>query len=345
MTTIANFNLIERMSRDMKIIKYPNEKWEHYTGRVIYSAIALWIKTCTLDRDLFEEDRQCRSKRYVYQRCSQILSELLALVPEAYNWFWNEDLLNQKDNEDPIRLIRDRMLRSGEIIELGFDTDIAIPNERTMALTESLSRVISIETYKYKRIFSSGLAWLVKESNNVDTMNYRVLRPTEFLNWLFQSVNWETTPLRAEIEYFNPYSRHALSKAWSNTKPPSMDHNIYLGRSELYKDLKDYYLICNDVNGTRWCKLHSFFLEQKEGYRIMLALRKLADNPVKAKVIVHNHMCELRLFSKLPLREEITLQTYCWPKNNIRDTFNYIMPIEIWPYIKNIIETLEMEVE
>jgi len=337
-----NSTLINTMASDMNLSKYPNEDWEQYVGRVIYTAMVLWIKTSTLDTDFFNEMVRGRSKHYIFQKCSHVLMEILSVVPEAYSWFWSKYEQSPKNNNHPIRILRERMLQAGEIVEVGFKSDIAIPDKKMEILTSNVIRIIGMEPQRYHNLVPSGLTWLLKGDNPVNT-NETTL-PTEFLEWIVKSAKWETTPIMFEMEYFNPYKKSAPYKSWITNLTFNNEEEIILGRTDMYNDQKEYYLIKKTLTDIFWYKLNQFFVDQKAERRIILALRKQVNNPVTAQAVVQSNNCLLKLFSLLPMQEEIIIQTFCWPQNGIADKLNYVMPVEIWPYIRGVLDELEIEV-
>ena len=114
-------DLTYEMAKDMKINPYPNEKKGYYLARLVYSATAHWMRYATQDCTLF--GNTYKSKVYILNRGTEILKNLLECVPEAKDWF-----LSEVDSiDDVIRDIREKMLVSGELVEISDRSKITIP--------------------------------------------------------------------------------------------------------------------------------------------------------------------------------------------------------------------------
>lgn len=83
--------ILVAMASDMKITKYESESDAQYTQRVLYSALACWIKAATLDRDMSEPSASGASKKHIKEKCTQILEAALDRIPEARGYFYPED--------------------------------------------------------------------------------------------------------------------------------------------------------------------------------------------------------------------------------------------------------------
>ena len=60
--------ILVAMASDMKITKYESESDAQYTQRVLYSALACWIKAATLDRDISKPASVGTSKKHIKKR-------------------------------------------------------------------------------------------------------------------------------------------------------------------------------------------------------------------------------------------------------------------------------------
>ena len=45
-----NKNMVETMQNDMHLFPYRDESISNYLGRLVYSALSYWIRTCIMDR-------------------------------------------------------------------------------------------------------------------------------------------------------------------------------------------------------------------------------------------------------------------------------------------------------
>ena len=76
----------------------------------------------------------------------------------------------------------------------------------------------------------------------------------------------------------------------------------------------------------------------------MYALRDGAQNNAEAKISLHDTHINLRFFAYLPEREATLLESYAWPQKNISDKLGWIMPVDIWGFIKPNIEGLGIKI-
>lgn len=73
------------MAADLGINRYGNESETQYCNRVLYSAMASWIKASALDRLVtsVQTDNTGVSRRHILDKCTSILSEMLKRFPES----------------------------------------------------------------------------------------------------------------------------------------------------------------------------------------------------------------------------------------------------------------------
>ena len=90
--------MLATMSEDLKIKRYSTETQVQFETRVLYSAIASWMKAAALDRPLAGEisKEPGVSKRHLLDTCSKVLEEYLCRFPASRTWFFSS-----ADSEDP----------------------------------------------------------------------------------------------------------------------------------------------------------------------------------------------------------------------------------------------------
>ena len=151
-----------------------------------------------------------------------------------------------------------------------------------------------------------------------------------------------------KLKIFNPESKKIPSKSWDLDKVNISKDNIYLVKEEDSKrKWETQYFLLKKENGLRYAIsiINSTLVEWKEYRRLILALRKNRNNSAKVQVKDADNYKILKFFVGLPLKEQILIETYCWPRNNIYNTREYIVPIEIWEYIKEILKKIYIEIE
>lgn len=129
--------ILVAMASDMKITKYESESDAQYTQRVLYSALACWIKAATLDRDMSEPSASGASKKHIKEKCTQILEAALDRIPEARGYFYPEDA-----SYDSVTIVRKRLVQNGDIVNVGFDTDMTLVPPSVIPLNNNIVQVI-----------------------------------------------------------------------------------------------------------------------------------------------------------------------------------------------------------
>lgn len=116
--------ILSAMASDMNIVKYKNETDEQYVQRVLYSALACWIKAAALDYRIAQHNTMYSgaSKKHIYEKSTSMLQSMLNRCPEITPWFYAN-----KDNEDPIHIVRRRLIRNGDLQYIGFENTLRLP--------------------------------------------------------------------------------------------------------------------------------------------------------------------------------------------------------------------------
>ena len=179
--------ILVAMASDMKITKYESESDAQYTQRVLYSALACWIKAATLDRDMSQPNAVGASKKHIKEKCTQILEATLDRIPEARSYFYSEDA-----QYDAVTLVRKRLVQNGDIVNIGFDTDMTLVPASVIPLNSGTVQVIG--DFFGNSIFYSGISALRTASNDVIRNN--VAEPRRMLH-LLSCVVWITDSIRA----------------------------------------------------------------------------------------------------------------------------------------------------
>lgn len=101
--------------------------------------------------------------------------------------------------------------------------------------------------------------------------------------------------------------------------------------------MHEYYLVKNKMGTWYNCKLSTFLTEYKEERRIILGLRKKYGNKMTGIYSMMESVVILNLFCRLPLKEQVIIETFCWPLEGLNDRLNYVVPIKLWSEIKDLI--------
>ncbi|CDM70055.1 hypothetical protein CM240_2938 [Clostridium bornimense] len=334
-----NIDLLSSVSKDLKILTYESEPVYQYRGRIIYSAISLLMLACTFDSESpFDKDTIGVSKRYLYNKSSNLLNEYLLLYSDAKQWFYP----NSKCN--PIEIIRTRLLQSGNLINVGFSTNVATQEPYLNQMIDGISRL-----YGYPLDFAngkmSGLTWIVKDNNVVEINNNENI--INFTNNYLNSLRYTEKNVIEGYEFFNPHKQSSnMYNCWED-KPSLISEKYTLLREKVYDYTYNYnYYIKKEHNSSTFIyRIDELSVHERIPTKIMYGLRAIYKNPIKAYYEFHGDYIMIHLKAKLPLSEEISLYTLGWPCKSIDDEFCWLFTSDIWPYIKTILEGLNIIME
>lgn len=320
-------HLIDEMAKDMKIYPYRGEKEKIYRCRLIYSAIAEWMRVST--KDYPDKNVIGKSKSYVLARMKQILSAYIDSFPEIKDWFLSEtDSLG-----DVVRDIREKMLRSGELIEVSEKEKIISASNIIETCGDGVARVygiieenISVEYVGITKIISNSKYEHINSEKKIDT----------FIEWIYSNAMWNVQSDISDYELFDVFSKKPPYQSW--TKKINKSIKYHIGRVSLYNDMHEYWLLKYDNGIWYSAPVSDFLREYKEERRIILALRRANNNSMEASYKHYGSVVQLNLYCKLPIVDESYIETFCWPLRNVMDKLDYVVPFKMWDQISNKLE-------
>ncbi len=320
--------ILHAMAADMGIFKYKNESEVQYCNRVLYSAMASWIKAAALDQPVTSEqtDNPGVSRRHIFDKCEVILNEMLKRFPESKIWFGTD-----KTEESPIALLINRLLRHGDLLHVGFETNLILAGSNGIKLSDRVKcrrgEALSAGTYY------SGIAMLqkIQESKIFDSRAV-----TEITAWFWDYVKyawWKETGIDDNVQYFNAYKRTKNNHTCWQTERPKPIKGLWLIRRTINKNGYEYFLLRKD----EYLYRHQIdFALQKLGEhrRFMIVMRYMADNAVPMQAERFSDHISIKLRIHLPQKESTLLETYAWPHNAVTDRLEWDMDEDVWEFIK-----------
>ncbi|BBK77087.1 hypothetical protein [Clostridium butyricum] len=337
-------NIINFIADDLKIKRYKDEELHRYISRVTYSAVGMWIRAATLDENILDDKSYSvgKSKKYIINRCSSFLENMIQIYPEINEW------LNTNHKRNPIEIIRKRLERGNELVDVGYNTDLALPYYRECPINNSHNVIRGIRFEKFN--VAIGLTQIKRNDNEIydkkklyEFYGISLKKSNELLDEYLNEIQWiEKKNLKDKL-FFNKNSNKILSECWEY-------RNILMdGEITLYKDgLLNFGFVKSVGNNIYTSSLIDRYLVTKfEVRRFMYALKKESNNCFKAqfKNYEEDNLVMLRLFSALPQKEEDTLMLLGWPVNSIEDKYNLLFDKNCWEFVKSIITNLEIELE
>ncbi|HEY9059693.1 MAG TPA: hypothetical protein VIO64_04195 [Pseudobacteroides sp.] len=335
-------DIINQMAKDMSIIRYSFEDDTSYATRVIYSALSEWIKVAILDRDVNDEELYTDgvSKIHVTQKCEKILEAMLAICPEAKNWFYPT-----KKWEYPIREIRKRLEYAGYIVS-GINNSIQLSSPKYASVYDGFylyrgdsfylrSMVSGLGTYIHKQPefgCQSDIKrmFFIPDKNAVDTVR-------DFENSISRSYEKSLNETKSR-EYFNFTSYKSFSESW--------DQAFYQeGKITVYRNgIFDYGLAKFRNRQVYIYQFPKAIISTNDVRRFMYGIKGMYNMECKALIRRHGDAIKMKIFSALPLREQSLLHMMAWPSRDISDITKYIIPVEFTQIIQNTLNNLNIKI-
>lgn len=328
--------LVRLMSTDMNIQQYIGESDIEFAQRIIYSAMACWIKAACLDRDLsLEGTKDGISKKHITERCTDIIDRILNRIPELKPWFYNEK------SDSPVKLIRERLIKSGDISNIGFDTDMTISQEKVKAVSHDIEQICGV--FFGSRIFYSGVSALQK--SNQPLKMERMIPSTEWFKAYCMDSWWKSGAITAESkEFFDCDSLGEPNHSrWIFTEIET-SQKVRLVRIPINKYMYEYYLEKTQNGIWHHHKIDPFLLEIGEHRRIMLVLRKMANHPARVYLRRYCDHIKINIRVHLPQKEQSFLESYAWPSRSIADVLEWTVPLSLTNSIRELFINMEFEI-
>lgn len=332
--------IINAMSKDLGVQRYAEENETHYVCRVLYSGLACWIKATTFDTALSESHLSYTgvSKKHIHDKCGKILSEFMDRFPFVGDWFYGGDR-----SVDPVSVVRQRLFGSGDIIDIGFQTNVGLVKTSELQLTNQLLQTKGVVLQRSS--FYTGVSTVKRvalgcgESPKIQLPNSQ--------EWLFEFVNrawWKKGEVADEqMEYFDAQQYSLNNSIWKGNKFNYVS-GLILCRRQINESSYEYILQKRVSGEVHHHRVDPFLQETREYRRIMFALRSLANNPAPAKAKGSQRNIHLSLRVHLPNKEQQCLESFAWPSNSIDDKLEWDMPYEVWIYIKEELLRLGLNV-
>ena len=328
--------LIERMAADLGIIAYHEESETEFARRVSYSAMSNWAKTIALDKAVGsgEENLIGVSRRHMYERSRAVLDMLCAVIPGLKEWYKVEE-----GEEHPAQLIRTRLLNHGDLVNVGFDTNLALSERYAETLTNHAETAYGV-------LLDEGIQYNGIATVRLREINWASVAPQKAVDWMtgFVKDAWWSSSISnsSRWQYYNPRSKVKNHySAWQDAVP-DMVNGIVMARTVVNVTGYEYYLLKPAERLIH--RLDPFLKERGEYLRLMYALRACCENPVEARLTRYSDHYVLGLSARLPVQEKNLLESYCWPLKHVTDNLNWLMNEYIWDYLNPLVNALGIRI-
>lgn len=207
---MVELDLLQTVAIDLGIERYSVETDAQFNNRVIYSAMACWIKAACQDLPVGGEHSEGVSRRHIHDKCSRILSSFLCRYHSSEPWFVVEEA-----NNDAVSILRSRLLRHQELNNVGFNTSVALAATSNTCLSgglEVIHGMLFLAGAKY-----NGIA-LTKQSAQLDASPRLDVSPVgEWFDSYIKTAWWEPFDASREecLEYFNARRKTSNMHYWN----------------------------------------------------------------------------------------------------------------------------------
>lgn len=333
--------MVATMAMDLNVRQFASETRSQFINRLLYSAIACWIKTASLDdpislpdlgQSVSRQQIQGVSRRHILERCDRVLTEMLQRFPASKSWFEV-----RPGDEKSVSLLRSRLIRHGDLLNIGFQTNLILAPESVTLLSSNLE--CGKGYLLDPSFFYSGIAMLRKREAECCFKGSDRIDSCEWLGNYIKSVQWKPVSHLEDVEYFNPFRKARSNyRCWQDVTPVPVE-GIVFARQKVSLSFTEYLLIKPGEN-TKFHRIDSFFRETKEYRRFQFALRKLVGNDLTANAKIYNDHIHLKLSFDLPEWENRLLESFAWPYSSVSDKLEWDMILPIWFYVKIYLEKL-----
>ena len=320
--------ILYAMASDLGIDRFENESEMGYCSRVLYSAMASWVKAAALDRPVtsIQGDVPGVSRRHIFDKCTTVLNEMLKRYPESRPWFEMEP-----ETGNPIGVLQGRLIRHGDLLQVGFGTNLILAGSSQMPLSGNVEcrkgEILLQDTYY------SGIAMLQKIQESI------IFKPepvTDVTGWFEDFVHfawWKTEGIDKDVQYFNAYKKSKNNHScWQSERPKPVE-GIWFARRNICQNGYEYYLLRQDEYLYEH-RVDPFLQKVSEHRRFMMAMRHMAGNDVPIDVYHYTDHVLVKLRIHLPQKENSLLETFAWPHNSITDKLEWDMGELVWEFVK-----------
>lgn len=330
--------LLQTMAADLGVSIYESETKAHYCCRVLYSAIACWIKAAATDTTTTEDTTTVTgtSRRHISEMCLPILSEMLKRYPDCKTWFDTES-----PAENAVSILRSRLLQHGDLVNVGFNTGMALSASGRVHLAQNLDCVKG--ALLNPDSFYSGIAVLNSTSKSENAFPEPIEPAPEWIANYLRAAWWQRVDsLDDGLEFFDPYRKSKNNQCWQSTLPRPAIGMVLARRATYHQNAHEYIAYRPDEKVLH--RISPFLQEQGEPRRFMMGMRAFVGNPVPVRINRFSDHVAFQIRVHLPAREYALLEFYAWPNSRIEDRLNWDMPIPVWSYMERHMRGLGLQI-
>lgn len=320
--------ILQAMAADLGMDRYMAESATQYCNRVLYSALACWIKAVALDQPLapVEEDAQGVSRRHILCKCTAVLNEMLKRFPESAPWFETAP-----GTDTPVSILLGRLIRHGDLLQVGFGTNLVLAESNRTVLSAG-AECIKGEPL-LRGAWYSGIAMIQRTEEDIVPGSKAVEDATAWFREYIRCAWWKTADTEEEIQYFNAHRKSGNNySCWQSERSAAVE-GIWLARRSIFQSGYEYFLF-RQGDYLMKHRIAPFLQKMGEHRRFMTAMRRMVNNPVLVRVCRHRDHVSVKLKIRLPQKENSLLETYAWPRGSLTDRLEWDMDNCAWGVVE-----------
>ena len=320
--------ILQAMAADLGIDRYIDESRTQYCNRVLYSAMACWIKAAALDQPLVpaQGDVQGMSKRHILSKCTSVWEEMLKRFPDSAVWFETAS-----DTDTPVSILLGRLIRHGDLLQVGFGTNLILAESNRIPLSAS-AECIKGELLS-QGVQYSGIAMIRKTEENIAFKSKSHEDVTVWFREYVRRAWWKPACTDEDIQYFNAYRKSYNNHSCWQSEQPAAVEGIWLVRRNIFQKGYEYFLLRQEDDLMKH-RLDPFMQKMGVHRRFMIAMRHMAHNAVLTQVCCHHDHVSVKLSVHLPQKENSLLETYAWPRGSLTDRLVWDMDNHAWDFVE-----------
>ena len=321
------------IGKRLGIQSYSGELPLQYLARIAYSAISCWIlEMVSSDLHELEDGLMYYTKTKVHRDAGKVLASFLAI-----NQSLNE-LFYPSENSDPINIIREPLLKGGILIDVGFQSQIALAKEMQFMSSGLVYKATGLCPNLESDNKTTILSFL--EHLNIDEDDY-----AHFLKRYVDNAKWEKIIDDEKYEYFDVHNNQVFSNCWKPTPPKGSDE-VFMARKQLSYGVFEYKLMRFKGETLLYSILSEFAQNEsvRETQRLLYSLKAVYGIRAHANIERKEQYSIWHFWSKLPPAMDIFLRLIGWPLETIENKKNeYVIRNEYYDLVSRLAKRLGIE--
>ena len=258
------------------------------------------------------------------------------------------------DDFDSSNYFRDVLMCSGEIIDVGFSSGIAISKIKRETLDGTgIQAVFGSDSYSFPTHMVGMMSYetgkVLNEPSGVGLLSlFRIPKGSaaEITHKYLYNAKWEEATDKSDYEFFDQHRKGVISNCWVSW-PGSQNDVIGVGRRRLSYGAYEYRMVKTEGNKFFIARFPEYAQMEivRDTQRVLYGLKATTKDNYKINVDHYNGYSVWHFWSKLPPQEEKLLCYIGWPLDSIENKTNeFIIMDNVNPLVKRIADNLNLDI-